>query len=405
MKNYFLCFIGWLSCSMAFAQLDTYEYKQELKGISGQWHSIELPNSVFANIAFDLSDIRIFGVTENDTLEAPYILKVASGKRIQRRVNFALLNTASNSSGHYFTYEIPTTEAINEIQLDFNNQNFDWRIVLEGSQDQQEWFTILDDYRILSIKTDQTDYTFSALNFPATKYRYYRLLVKSGEKPELLSAKLSFDGRTNTNYSDFPITFMNIEQVAKNTILDIDLKQRLPLSHLKLNVSNEIDYYRPISIQYVSDSVETEKGWKYSYANLASGTLTSIAKKGFQFETTLAQKLRVIIENYDNRPLQIESAKAKGYIHELVARFSEPATYYLTYGNDQTKKPYYDIVQAATKIPDNLSRLTLRDVQEIPKKAAQTGSPLFENKLWLWGVMGLVILVLGWFTVRMMGKR
>ncbi len=151
--------------------------------------------------------------------------------------------------------------------------------------------------------------------------------------------------------------------------------------------------------------METEKGWKYSYANLASGTLTSIEKKGFQFETTLAQKLRVIIENYDNRPLQIESAKAKGYIHELVARFSEPATYYLTYGNDQTKKPYYDIVQAATKIPDNLSRLTLRDVQEIPKKAAQTGSPLFENKLWLWGVMGLVILVLGWFTVRMMGKR
>jgi len=405
MKNYFFCFIACLSCSMAFAQLDTYGYKQELKGISGQWHNIALPNSVFAHVASDLSDIRIYGITENDTLEAPYILKVASGNRFQRGVNFTLLNTTSNSKGHYYTYEIPTTEAINEIQLDFKNQNFDLRIVLEGSQDQQEWFTILNDYRILSIKTDQTDYTFSDLNFPASKYRYYRLLVKNSKKPELLGAKLSLDDRTNAQYNDFPFTFMNIEQKNKNTILDIDLKQRLPLSHLKLNVLDVIDYYRPISIQYVSDSVETEKGWKYSYANLTSGTLTSIEKKGFEFETTLAQKLRVIIRNYDNQPLQIESAKAKGYVHELVVRFTGPATYYLTYGNHQTQKPYYDIVQAATKIPENLSGLTLGDVEQIPKKSAQTVSPLFENKLWLWGVMGLVILVLGWFTFRMMGQQ
>lgn len=390
---------------MTFAQLDNYAFKQELKGISGQWHKVELPNSVFAHIASDLSDIRIYGIMENDTLEAPYILNVASGKRIQRGVNFTLLNVSSNSRGHYFTYEIPIPEAINEIQLDFNDQNFDWRIVLEGSQDQQEWHTILDDYRILSIKTNQTDYNFSTLHFPASKYRYYRLLVKSGKKPELLSAKLSLDERANANFSDFPITFMNIEQKDKNTVLDIDLKQRLPLSHLKLNVSDAIDYYRPISIQYASDSVETEKGLKYSYANLTLGTLNSIEKEGFQFETILAQKLRVIIRNYDNQPLQIESAEAKGYKHELVARFTEPASYYLTYGNDQTQKPYYDIVQAATKIPEDLSGLTLGPVEKIPKKLNQTVSPLFENKLWLWSLTGLVILVLGWFTVDMMGKR
>lgn len=404
-KNRILLFFGWLCCSLAFAQLDTYGYKQELKGISNQWHTLTLPNSVFDRMASDLLDLRIYGVKENDTLEAPYILKVATGKQTKTEIAFNLLNTASNSKGYYFTYEIPTTASINGIHLDFKNENFDWRLVLEGSHDQREWFTLLKDYRILSIKNDQTDYTFTDLYFPLSKYRYYRLLVKSTKNPELLGAKLRLDDQTDADYRNFPITFMNIEQAAKNTVIDIDLKQRLPLSHLKLNVSDKIDYYRPISLQYVSDSVETEKGWKYTYANLTSGTLNSIEKEGFRFETTLAQKLRMTINNYDDQPLQIESAEAKGYVHQLVVRFTEPANYYLAYGKVNTQKPYYDIVQAATKIPEDLFELTLGDVQEIPKKTPSSASALFENKLWLWGVMGIVVFVLGWFTVKMMGRR
>ena len=404
LKNNFLLFIACLATSMAFAQLDTYEYKQELEGISGQWHTIKLPNSVFEHVASDLSDVRIYGVTENDTLEAPHILNVVSGKQTQRNADFELLNTSSNSRGYYFTYEVPTEEALNEIHLEFKNQNFDWRIELAGSQDQQEWFTLLEDYRLLSIKNDQTDYAFTDLNFPPSKYKYYRLRIKSSTKPELLSAKLRLKEQTAAEYRNFPVTFMNIEQQHKNTILDIDLKQRLPVSNLKLNVSDAVDYYRPISIAFVSDSTNTEKGWKYRYTTLTSGTLTSIEKKGFQFETTLARKLRVTLKNYDNRPLQIEGAEVKGYAHEMVARFTEPADYYLVYGNDQTQKPYYDIVQAATKIPDDLSELTLKEAQKIPKKRTPTISPLFENKLWLWGVMAVVILVLGGFTFKMMRK-
>ena len=405
MKKSLLFVLVCISCTFSWAQLETFDYKQELEGISGQWHKLDLPNSVFAKIASDLSDLRIYGVRENDTLEAPYIINIASGRQIKKDVAFTLINSTSNQNGHYFTYKIPTNEAINEIWLDFENKNFDWHVELEGSQDQNEWFTILEDYRLLSIKTEQTDYSFTNLNFAESQYTYYRLLIRSSKKPNLLSAKINLDDRTAPHYNDYPVTFMNIEQKAKNTIIDIDLKQRLPLSYLKLGVSDEIDYYRPISIQYVADSVETEKGLKYSYANITNGTLTSLEKKGFQFETILAQKLRVTIENDDNEPLQIENAVAKGYKHELVARFTEPATYYLVYGNDQMRKPYYDLVQAATIIPDGLSTLTLGRAQQIPKKTVRSVSPLFENKLWLWGIMGVVILVLGWFTFQMMKTR
>nr|MUH38449.1 DUF3999 family protein [Zobellia laminariae] len=405
LKNKLLIFFGLWSCTMAFGQLSTYEYKQELKGISEQWHTVTLPNQVFHNTNDNLSDIRIYGFTESDTLEAPYILKVASEKNNKKEIAFKLLNSASNKDGYYFTYEVPSTEPINKIDLEFNQTNFNWHIVLEGSQTQNEWFQILDDYRILSIKNEQTNYTFSTLNLPQSKYKYYRLLVKSKVKPELKQAKISLDGSVGASYNTYPTTFMNIKQKGKTTVVDIDLNQRLPQSFLKLNISDKVDYYRPMTLQYISDSVTTEKGLKYTYNNLYRGTLSSVDTIGFKFASTLAQKLRLIIQNNDNQALQIESAVAKGYTHQLLVRFDNPADYFLVYGNKNAQLPKYDIQQIASAVPENASSIDLGNTEEISKPKKTLKKPLFESKVWLWLVMGAVIVVLGWFTLRMMAKK
>ena len=401
MKNNLLFFFGCLCSIITFGQLDTYNHKIELLGIQDQWHTIELPDTVFGEISQNITDVRIYGLTPNDTIEAPYLLKIAAEKKLRKKVNFKVLNSVSNAKGYYFTYEIPTSEAINEIQLDFKNKNFDWKIVLEASQNQQEWFTLLDDYRLLSIKNIQTNYSYTNLNFKDSKYRYYRLLVQSKEKPQLLKSTIKMNAKTPAEYKEYTVTYLNIKEVAKKTIIDIDLKQRLPLSYLKLNVSDQVDYYRPFTLQYMSDSVNTEKGWRYNYRNLSSGTLNSIEKNEFKFRSTLAQKIRITIKNYDNQPLTIESAQAKGYSHKLITRFNKPAKYYLAYGKADTRKPQYDITQAATKIPTNPAKLTLGAVTNIQK----TISPLFENKIWIWVVMVIVILVLGGFSLKMIQKK
>ena len=401
-KHIYFLFFGWMCCAIGTAQLDTYEFERELTGITDQWHSIALPNAVFASLNPEMSDLRIYGVTENDTLEAPFIWRIAKGSRTHKEVDFNLLNRVSNTNGHYFTYEIPTTEAINQIHLNFENQNFDWRVRLEGSQSQGEWYTISEDYRILSIKTDKTDYSFTDLSFSKSKYRYYRVLVKSNEKPRLKSASVRLDAKVAATYEDYPVTYLNIDRQDKRTIIDIDLHKRLPVSYLQFNVDDDFDYYRPISLQYVYDSVITEKGTRYNYANLTSGTLTSLEDNRFTFPTTLARRFRAVIENDDNQPLHIETVIAKGFEHRLIARFTQPATYYLAYGKKRAQRPQYDISRAAAKIPASPSPLVLGREIRIPKNKAQSTAPLFTSKLWLWGIMMVIISVLGWFTWRMM---
>lgn len=404
-----LTYLLLLFCSYSFGQIKQYSYKRELLGIKDQWHKVVLPNEVFGKVSHNLSDIRIFGLTEsNDTIEAPYILQLATEKISQKDVTFNLINKSKNNKGYYLTFEIPTENHVNQIKLEFKQQNFDWRLAIEGSQNQQEWFSIIEDYRILSIKNELTDFQFTKVTFPSSKYRYFRLLIKSEKKPELITAKILLNEIIDGSFRNYIINSVKIDEEKQNkqTVINIDLKSSVPVCNLKICVKDTFDYYRPVTIKYLTDSIKTQKGWKYNYSTLTSGMLNSIEKNEFNFNSTTLQKLKIIIENQDNEPLQIDSLVVKGYVHELIVRFIDPATYYLTYGNNQVSSPHYDIDHFADKIsPTSLTALKLGDEQLIKKEPIQKTEPLFQNKIWLWAVMTIIIILLGWFSLKMIRQK
>jgi hypothetical protein len=125
---------------------------------------------------------------------------------------------------------------------------------------------------------------------------------------------------------------------------------------------------------------------------------------GFNLQNKLLKNLRIVIDNQNNQPLQIDSITVKGYHHQLIARFQPEAKYNLFYGNKNAFKPEYDIERFANKIPENLTQLQLGDeISNFKEKPNQ--QPLFMNEVWLWLVMGVIIVVLGWFTFGMMRKK
>ncbi len=115
--------------------------------------------------------------------------------------------------------------------------------------------------------------------------------------------------------------------------------------------------------------------------------------------------MRISIVNYDNPPLKIDSVDTKGYSYELLGRFTEPANYYLAYGNNKAYAPRYDLQQTGFELPKNLTALQLGKQEKIEKPIDLEQSPLFENKWWLWGIMGVIILVLGGATLKMMKEK
>ncbi|MDO6492655.1 MULTISPECIES: DUF3999 family protein [unclassified Cellulophaga] len=391
-----------------YGQMQNYDAKIELKNIKDTWHTITLPDVVFSNTQERLSDIRIYGITaKNDTIEAPYLLNYTSPKLKTKTVDYKLLNASTKDGVYYFTLKVPSKDAINHIKLNFENSNFDWKVLVEASHHQKKWFKIYDDYRIVAIKNSQTNYSFTDITFPAAEFSYFRIGIKSDEEPILEKATLEHQQQTAANITDRTVKSFNVVEDKKNkkTIVNIAFDRKAPTHQITVKVNNKIDYYRPIKIEELIDSVKTEKGYVYNYNTLRIGTLSSIENNAFTFDNTFSKKIRVTILNFDNQPLKIDNINAKGYKYQLTARFTEPATYYLTYGNKSAYAPNYDIAQLNIKMPEDIKGLTLGSVTEIAKKEEKIQEPLFTNKIWLWLIMGIVMLVIGWFSYKMLSKK
>ena len=69
------------------------------------------------------------------------------------------------------------------------------------------------------------------------------------------------------------------------------------------------------------------------------------------------------------------------------------------------KLPNYDIIKHTDKIPIELSEITLGVEQKINKTPSKITEPLFKNKIWLWGILTVVIILLGGFSLSMMRKK
>ncbi len=408
MKCKLILYLSLIILIEAQAQPEIYNFRREISGVEDPWHRITLPDQIFGNLQTSCQDVRIFGIKEHlDTVEVPYFLKIYEEHVNQNERSFHMLNNASGKDGYYFTFEMKGNEAINQILLQFAQDNFDWQVGLEGSQDQTTWFRLLENYRILSIKNKQTSYQFTKLNFPVARYRYFKIHIKSQEKPQLTEARILEFKTDSGRYKNYIIKSISKINDRKNRTSEIiaDLEYPVPVSYIGIRLKDTIDYLRPIHISYLSDSTKTEHGWLHNYNNLTEDTLHSRENYDFKCTSTRMQRIKITIDNQDNLPLQIDSIIIKGFVHEIIARFTEPMKYYLYYGSSDAKTPYYDIDRFMDKVPKDMKGLTLGEEQIIGNSLQTIPEPLFKNKIWLWLIIAIIILVLGWFSLQMIKNK
>jgi hypothetical protein len=389
----------------AFPQTPVFKYKRDLVTINNTWHSLVLPDEIYSKTKPDLTDIRIYGITEgNDTIEAAYLWETLKKEISTANYKAAIINKSYTKDTYFFTIKLPKKRIINKIHLNFNNKNFDWKLKLEGSQNQKEWFTLTDNYRLVSMHNNATNYTFTDIIFPDSDYQYFRISIYTKENVELINADIK---TIKTNTVPLKTYSINKQQITndkkkKKTIITIDLKMPVPVDHLKFDIIDQYDYYRPISIKYLTDSIVTKTNTIYNYKTLYKGTLSSLETKAFGFNRSIVKKLQIVIDNNDNQALNFKNFSVQGSIKKMLIRFTNPqAKYSLFYGNNSLQKPQYELSNFKTNIPDNLKELNLGEEQIISQKTNQTDKALFQNNIWLWIIMGIVIILLGGFTINM----
>jgi hypothetical protein len=390
---------------ISFCQTE-FDYRRKVQAVEKEdWHAITLPSDIFNHINKDYSDLRIFQLTGKDTLEIPYLVKIKNDLVKETTVELPVLNKSKKDGKLYLTFQLKKNERVNYLDLDFEERNFDGYVKLEGSQDQLEWFEIVNNQRILSIKNEMVDFMTATLNFPVTNYKYLRATIKSNKPLTFVSSSFKSQQITAGTFNEAAVKLkMTQDKKNKQSIADLRLKEATLISKVKVNVNQTGDYYRGFSLEILRDSSKAPNGsWMYYYEPVTSGYLTSIRPNEFEFNEVIAEKMRLIVFNADNAPLSIETVSAFGPQVQLLAKL-KPGDNFLFYGNSYRSSPSYDIVHFENDVPEVALSIGLEPEEKLSKEKEKV-SALIENQWWLWGAMGVVIGLLGFATIRMMSKK
>ena len=387
----------------AQTSMENFKYGAPISGIENEWHSLDLTPEILGNTKNNLSDIRIFGISNNgDSIQAPYFVNIKSQDVNQVNFNLPIINNYKNEKGNYFIIENKLNETINTLNCNLPAGNFNYNIQLDGSNDKSEWFTITESERLVAYQKEGVRFDQKTISFQNSKFKYFRILFKN-EKQVSLNSVRSKKWESDDVLKSYPIKLISqtANKKLKKSIIECELPNHLPIAKLSFEMDKNIDYFRPILIETYQDSFKTDKGWKYKYYPIHRGIISSKYNGNLNLRNVYGKQLRITIYNDDNSPLKVKSINAEGYLHQLIVKIPDnELKYFMVYGNQKISAPKYDILSFKNSVPSSLQSISLGESFLIKKIGTKAGEKDL-SKTWLWLAMGLVIAILGFFSFKM----
>jgi hypothetical protein len=207
----------------------------------------------------------------------------------------------------------------------------------------------------------------------------------------------------------------------KQSYIRITFADSQYVDHLRFSITTKNksgDYYRGASLYQV---IETRENGikKESELFLASTILSSLNTNEINLGRMRVKELVLRINNDDNQPLIVDAVRAFQVKHYLVADLESKKKYFIRFGNDSIPAPVYELTHFKDKIPASpeVIRSGMRkdisakqiSVASAKKEAAaaatetaKLGDSIFKDKKVIWGAIGIVILLLGFMTMKML---
>jgi hypothetical protein len=397
--------------AITIAQPGSYTCKRKLDNVSAKgYYSIPLSPEILAQMKSGTSDIRIFNITEKDTTEIPYLMRYYSSSVDEVEIPYERINDSYNQKCcSYLTLKLDKKQVVNRIQLMIAENNFDKRVMVEGSNDNKQWFTIAEHLRIVRFKNGTENYTYSQLEIPNSEYFYIRLKFDDDSSlPVTVENAYAYaDKTTEGKYYSFKHNKLtqteNKKEKRSEVILEYPMNYQFDYITLKSDKGS--DYYRNINIYKSIGTTHTEKGDIENWVAVGSGVISSKENVRYFLYDTQTKKLKIEIVNYDDQPIKITDVTAYGTQIDLAAELPASGSLYLYYGKEGDEYPTYDLAHFQEKIPEQLKSVNYGTEEQKIISPEPPKDGLVTNKTWLWVIMGVVIAIIGYFALSMIKKE
>ncbi len=365
------------------------------------WNYVMLPDSIFQ---FSNGNYSQFRVKTNNQTEIPYYIKSVPTTNFSETTQVRILNKSHQNNRYFFTIENVKESnnylKINALHLNFSETNYDRKLSIEGSNDNISWFTLATNARIASFVNQQENFTASSVFFPESNYHFYRISFESDVIPELTSAEIF--QKMDTKNEEFILVKPKFQQIIKDktTKITIHFLEFIALGKVQFVVNEDIKFSRNITIEAMAENANQSKE-NYQKKILFEGNFNH---QNFlsNFPEVWCNKILISIYNEDNIPLTINNLQLGKYQHFLYFQTDKQYnSLQLLYDYDlPLSQPSYDIV-SLENIEINSQKAKLSNENLLAKNEEKSSN---YSQYFLWIMLGLVCVLLAFFTFRMLQK-
>lgn len=386
--------------SIAFAQ-NAMRYRT-ISSLQKGWNYVMLPDSIFQFSNGNYSQFRV--KTVNQT-EIPFYIKSVPSNNFSETTQVKILNKSHQNNRYFFTIENRKDEnnnflKIRTLHFKFLEENFDRKLLIEGSDDNVSWFTLATNARITSYVNQQENFIASSVFFPESNYHFYRISFESDVIPKLTSAEIF--QKIDTKNEEFILVKPKFQQIIKNktTKITVHLPEFIAVGKVQFVVNEDIKFSRNITIEAMVENTNQNKE-NFQKKVLFEGNFNH-ENFSSNFSEVWCDKILISIYNEDNIPLTINNLQLWKYQHFLYFQTDKQYnSLQLLYDYDlPLSQPSYDIVSLKNmEINSQRAKLSNENLLEKNQKKSLTYSQYF-----LWITLGLVCVLLAFFTFRILQK-
>ncbi len=415
--------------SSVFA-IDLVEWKYRadvtVEDAVGEYCKLTLTPEVYNAARPDLGDIRLVDAHGE---QVPYVLVKPKDTPEERKYELTVINRSTNADrAAMVTLDFGKKVAKNSIEVMTGGNNFRRAVKVEGSNDNIEFFTLVEQAYVFAVDNDRR---FEEVDLPMNDYRYLRISVlpMAMEEQSPITEEVKAFKIEKSLAERYPVEMSLIEhsedEKSNSSIYVYDLVyRRLPISEIEFDVADD-SFYRYVTVEgrdaqtrevkvYGEDNRQRTRTIEVKWERIISSTIYRYTEANGQKRERLAlhipsgrrahRYLKITIRNYDDRPVVVESASAKMIAHKIVFANMDNVAPALYFGSETARTPRYDLGQRLSN--------PLQVKARTAKLSGTTDNPLFgqaeekpvawteKHKVLLLVIMVVVALVLGGFILK-----
>lgn len=403
LRNYLVALILPISC-----------FGQEFKGKAllpvveedGFYRTLLAPE-ISAKVNDRLTDIRIYDAAGR---EVPYLLQSEIPGRVSSEfIEYEILGKESTPRCcTSIALRNPQKTPIDNIHLLMKNAAASRVATLLGSDDQQNWFSLVDQFQINAPATGRETQQIKIVEFPWSNYEYYLLKIADSTHAPLniISAGYFEEHKADGKYQELQVKVTSAEnQDEKRTRVSLLLDAPYIVDKLEVIVSGSRYYRRSATLYEKRFRKKSNGSSEEYYTPITSFQLTSGRKAIIALNGIRGEDFKIEIDNHDSPPLQIASVKAFQLNRYLTSWLSAGDQYEIRFGQSNLGAPVYDIEYFRDSIPATAAILKVKDVQLTSEQRDQESPAVFTSKTIIWIAILGIAAVLGMMSFKLVKEQ